>query len=184
MSGFYLLLTATITGALGLVQVLVERRNARVRDIKIDHLNKLKFKLEKFYFPIFFLLQRDKHIGDHIFNDPAKISTDHNEVLDKINLENHQKIMNIIEENIAEVNPQIDILSEIIKYDKHTSIYHHLRNLGIKDKYPSDFGAPYPPMFLLIIDRRINQIRRDIEYIEYDISSCLPKISFCGSERV
>ena len=184
MSEFYVLLTATITGTLGLIQVLVDKRNTRVRDLKVNHLKKLKFKLEKFYYPIFFLLQRDKYIGDNIFSDPEKISSDHNEALDKINLENHTKIMFIIEENIAETNPKNDILSEIVKYDKHTSIYKHIRTLGIKDKYPSDYGAPYPPMFLLTIEKRINQIRLEIETIEYDIGSCLPKLKLCNNSSM
>ena len=180
MSEYIILLTATITGAIGIIQLLIERRSVRIRDIKLNHLKDLKFKLHKFYFPIMFLLKRD----EHLFESTRKLPATENNlgVLNELRLANHSKVMDIIESHIADVNPVKSVRDDIISYDRHTAVYRLLSSLGISDISTNEFNAEYPTSLLRSIELRLEQLCREIKCTEESLAHCIPKMRIsCGT---
>ena len=132
--------------------ILNNRKNKR-----IEHID---FLLSDFYMPIYILLHRENTIWNKI--QQIKKSENSNFIieLDKENLNNHLEIQKIIMSNIAKASPQNNIADKLVKYDEHVTIFKTLRKIG-SNKFPSDYDSKYPTELYDLIEKRINDLKKD-----------------------
>ena len=60
---------------------------------------------------------------------------------------NHVKMLKIITKHMHLAQPSQEFVQLIVQYIKHASLYISLRNAKVYDKFPSDFGSPFPVGF-------------------------------------
>ena len=53
-----------------------------------------------------------------------------------------------------------------MQYDEHVTVYQILRAMGIYDRFPAEYDAPYPYNIINEVEKRIHYL--DAEYIKYN----------------
>lgn len=163
MTEFYYEISASIISCIiGIFAFLIKHWKTYNDEVNKEKYELLKFRLEKFYFPIYIKLRQDKYLWNFVQTLPTE--SINWEEIDAINIKNHTEVMKIFHELVSEANPCSDILKEFLKYDKHASTYELLRKFNIKDKYPRDVNSPYPYMLLDMVYHRIVEIRSELNY--------------------
>ena len=117
-----------------------------------------EFKLKKFYYPLYFNLNRLSNIWEII---TTKKKTNDNQVindLEAICLDIHEENQNIIRNNIVEAKPIPALLKEIEKYDKHVTIYKTIKKNNIENMHSREYNAQYPDKFIINIKQRITEL--------------------------
>tara|TARA_B100001094_G_C18108489_1_gene759757 strand:- start:572 stop:1150 length:579 start_codon:yes stop_codon:yes gene_type:complete len=161
MSEFYYEISASIISFIvGIAAILLKQWQTYRDQIKKEQNELLKFRLEKFYFPIYIKLRQDKHLFDFL-NTISKEDVKWDEV-DLTNMKNHTEVMDIFNKLVSRANPRSDVLKEFMKYDKHTTTYSMMRKFNITGKYPREFNCPYPKNLLRIIYDRIVELRGEL----------------------
>mgnify|MGYP000911919219 CR=1 FL=1 len=169
MSDFYYEISASIISCIiGIVAILVKQWQTYRDNMKQKQYELLKFRLEKFYFPIYIKLRQDKHLSDLLDTIP-KDEVNWEEV-DSKNLKNHNEVLYIFNDLVSTANPRSDILKEFMKYEKHTNFYSMMRQLNITGKYPKDLmpdiQCAYPTDLLKMIHDRIVELRIELNFID------------------
>ena len=155
--------------------------NRRKRELT-DKKNSLEFKLNEFYYPIFFYLKREQVIWDKIiklYRDPIvpgspsiitspviitieKVENNLNyqivQALDEENLKIHKSVQELIHSKISIALPPIHLMTLLLQYDEHVIVYQILRKMNIYNRFPIEFDAPYPINLLEEIENRINEL--------------------------
>ena len=126
-----------------------ERHIQYQNKIKNEKLDNLTNKLEMFYYPLYFNLERLTNLWS--------IAQSHD--IDEECLSIHTENQNIIKTNIARAKPIPALFNEIMKYDKHVTILKVLKHNDIK---PRKFDAAYPENFKKIIKIRIDSLENNI----------------------
>lgn len=170
MTEFYYEISASIISFIvGTVAILIKQWQTYRDQIKKEQNELLKFRLEKFYFPIYIKLRQDKHLFDFL-NNIAKEEINWEEV-DVLNMKNHNEVMEIFNKLVSTANPRSDVLKEFMKYDKHTTTYGMMRQFNIIGKYPREFNCPYPENLIRIIYDRIVELRWELNYTDMNAKS-------------
>lgn len=143
---------------------LVERQEELARIKRNKKLEILERQLSEFYWPLYLKLEKDNLIWQKVFDQEngfeegirRRLETD-------FILPNHTEIMAILEGKIYLARSNSELSDEILKYIKHLAIYKAIRDAGIFDRDPIDFGEPFPKEIF-----RLVKIEKDNLQKEYD----------------
>lgn len=138
-----------------------ERYINKKEEIKKQKINKIEFKLKKFYYPIYFNLNKLSNLW--YVSQEYKIQKEEKiiEKIEKECIQIHIDNQNIIENNIVEVNPIPKLFDSINMYYKHITINKILTNIQSKNKAKS-FDADFPENFKTIIKNRIIVLENEL----------------------
>ena len=83
--------------------------------------------------------------------------------LDEENLKIHKYVQDIIHEKICIAVPPKELIDLFLQYDEHATVYQILRQMNIYDKFPAQYGTPYPQELRQKIEERITylNLKRD-----------------------
>jgi hypothetical protein len=83
--------------------------------------------------------------------------------LDEENLKIHKFVQDIIHEKICIAVPPKELIDLFLQYDEHATVYQILRQMNIYDKFPAQYGTPYPQQLRQKIEERITylNVKRD-----------------------
>jgi hypothetical protein len=97
-----------------------------------------------------------KERSDTIYLDIIK-------ALDEENLKIHKYVQDIIHEKICIAVPPKELIDLFLQYDEHATVYQILRQMNIYDKFPAQYGTPYPQQLRQKIEERITylNVKRD-----------------------
>lgn len=160
----------------------------RRKRVLTEKINTIEYRLHDFYYPIYFRLKRERIIWEKIiklfssvqsvpssvpairlFTPEMKLSREFRihmsepiiKALDDENLKIHREIQGIIHEGISKAVPSEDLIRILMQYDEHVTVYHILRHIGLKDKFPCQYGAPFPSNIMETLGRRITELQND-----------------------
>ena len=161
MKEYIILLIPSFVTACGFVlRFFWERHIKFTYTLSSEKTNKIIFKLEKFYYPLYFNLNRLSNMWE-IIQNRRKTS---NEITDDIDIECmclHEENQNIIKTNIVQAKPIPKLTDAIMKYDKHVTIYKILQTCKTCES-PRSFNAEYPEEFKEIIKSRIDILENEL----------------------
>lgn len=78
--------------------------------------------------------------------------------LDEENLKIHKAVQEIIHEKISIALPPKYLIKLLLQYDEHVTVYQILRKMNIYDRFPIQYGAPYPSDIMEKIEKRIEEL--------------------------
>ena len=78
--------------------------------------------------------------------------------LDEENLKIHKEVQDIIHEKICIALPPKYLIQLLLQYDEHVTVYQILRKMNIYDRFPIQYGAPYPINIMEYIEKRIEEL--------------------------
>ena len=160
MKEYIILLIPSILTATGfVVRYFWERHIKFTYTLDEEYKKKISFKLEKFYYPLHFNLNRLSNMWDIIQN--RRQSDKNNDDIDIECMSLHEENQNIIKSNIVQAKPIPRLMDAIMKYDKHVTIYRVLKKCETCD-CPRSFNAEYPDEFKDIIKSRIDILENDL----------------------
>ena len=152
-----ILLIPSILTATGFVfRYFWERHIRFTYTLDEEYKKKVSFKLEKFYYPLHFNLNRLSNIWEII--QTRGTENKNNIDIECMNL--HEENQNIIKTNIVQANPIPRLMDAIMKYDKHVTIYRILKQCDSCS--PRNFNAEYPEEFRDIIKSRIDVLENEL----------------------
>lgn len=122
-------------------------KNIKILNEQIDKIQKIQDKEDLKY-------MRDR--SDTIYLDIIK-------ALDEENLKIHKYVQDIIHEKICIAVPPKELIDLFLQYDEHATVYQILRQMNIYDKFPAQYGTPYPQQLREKIEERITylNLKRD-----------------------
>jgi len=160
-TSYFVIILTGCAGIVGfLLRMFVDNINGILNNRKNKRIEHIDFLLSDFYMPIYILLHRENTIWNKIQEIKKSENSDFIIELDKENLNNHLEIQKIIMSNIAKASPQNNIADKLIKYDEHVTIFKTLRKIG-SNKFPSDYDSKYPTELYDLIEKRINDLKKD-----------------------
>ena len=86
--------------------------------------------------------------------------------LDEENLKIHKAVQDLIHEKMCLAVPPKELIALFLQYDEHVTVYQILRQMEIYDKFPVNYGTPYPEDLMQKIDERINYLNK--QYQKYN----------------
>lgn len=86
--------------------------------------------------------------------------------LDEENLKIHKAVQQLLHDKICIALPPKHLIDLLMQYDEHVTVYQILRSMNIYNKFPIEYGAPYPNSLITEIDNRIHEL--DKQYIKYN----------------
>ena len=75
--------------------------------------------------------------------------------LDEENLKIHKYVQDLIHNKICIAVPPKELIELFLQYDEHVTVYQILRQMEIYDKFPIQYGTPYPQTLMQKIEERI-----------------------------
>jgi len=75
--------------------------------------------------------------------------------LDEENLKIHKDVQDLIHNKICVAVPPKELVDLFLQYDEHVTVYQILRQMEIYDKFPIQYGTPYPQILMQKIEERI-----------------------------
>jgi hypothetical protein len=122
-------------------------KNIKILNEQIDKIQKIQDKED---------LKIMKERSDTIYLDIIK-------ALDEENLKIHKYVQDIIHEKICIAVPPKELIDLFLQYDEHATVYQILRQMNIYDKFPAQYGTPYPQQLRQKIEERITylNVKRD-----------------------
>jgi hypothetical protein len=122
-------------------------KNIKILNNQIDKIQKIQDKED-------IKIMRDR--SDTIYLDIIK-------ALDEENLKIHKYVQDIIHEKICIAVPPKELIDLFLQYDEHATVYQILRKMNIYDKFPAQYGTPYPQQLREKIEERITylNLKRD-----------------------
>lgn len=122
-------------------------KNIKILNNQIDNIQKIQDKED-------IKIMRDR--SDTIYLDIIK-------ALDEENLKIHKYVQDIIHEKICIAVPPKELIDLFLQYDEHATVYQILRQMNIYDKFPAQYGTPYPQQLREKIEERITylNLKRD-----------------------
>ena len=123
-------------------------KNIKILNEQIDKIQKIQDREENIKY------MRDR--SDTIYLDIIK-------ALDEENLKIHKYVQDIIHEKICIAVPPKELIDLFLQYDEHATVYQILRQMNIYDKFPAQYGTPYPQQLRQKIEERITylNVKRD-----------------------
>lgn len=162
MKEYIILLIPSLVTATGFVlRFFWERHVKYTYTLNEEYVNKITFKLEKFYYPLLFNLNRLSNMWD-IVQKQRQSENSNNREIDIECMILHEKNQNIIQSNIVQAKPIPKLMDAIMKYDKHVTIYKILKKCGSSCNCPRNFDAQYPDEFKDIIKSRIDILENEL----------------------
>ena len=153
--GIYVVIPSILTAFGFVFRFFWERRMNHIEKKEKERNDKIQFKLKKFYYPLYFNLNKLGHLWSVLQEykmDNKEIANNIEEECIKIHIENQE----IIQNNVVEVNPVPKLWDAILLYDKHVTIHKILR------KKTKTFNADYPEQFKDILGHRIVTLENEI----------------------
>ncbi len=91
-------------------------------------------------------------------NKDSYLELDIIKALDEENLKIHKYVQDIIHEKICIAVPPKELIDLFLQYDEHATVYQILREMNIYDKFPAQYGTPYPQDLREKIEDRIKYL--------------------------
>ena len=101
----------------------------------------------------------DTDTNDTDTNDTDKRRMDIIKALDEENLKIHKAVQSIIHDKISSALPPNNLVQLLLEYDQHVTVYQILREMGIYDRFPIQYDAPYPVKIRDCIEERIQELK-------------------------
>ena len=101
----------------------------------------------------------DINTNDTNTNDTDKRRMDIIKALDEENLKIHKAVQSIIHDKISSALPPNNLVQLLLEYDQHVTVYQILREMGIYDRFPIQYDAPYPVKIRDCIEERIQELK-------------------------
>ena len=162
MKEYIIVLIPSLLTATGFViRYFWERHIKFTYTLDEEYKKKISFKLEKFYYPLHFNLNRLSNMWE-IIQTRRQSEDKNNDDIDIECMNLHEENQNIIKSNIVQAKPIPRLMDAIMKYDKHVTIYRVLKKCGKTCDCPRNFDAEYPEEFKDIIKSRINILENDL----------------------
>jgi len=169
MEAFLVLFKSSILAIGGVIVKVVwdklmarQEELARIRrDKKIQLLER---QLSEFYWPIYIRLEKDNLIWEKVFSkdsgvDPAVQKTLENSHI----LPNHQEVMDILGSKIHLARAKAPLSEALSAYIRHITVYQAIRQAGICDRDPLQFGEPYPTEIFELIETEKNRLQAEYD---------------------
>lgn len=153
MKDIVIVIIPSILAGIGFItRYFWERHIKYTYDIESNTKEQLHNRLQKFYYPLYFNLERLTSLWTikHESNE-----SEINEDIMAIHCENQD----IIKHNIVKAKPVPKLLHELLRYDKHVTIFRSLRKRSTK---PREFDAEYPEHLKNTIKHRIDVLEDDM----------------------
>ena len=81
--------------------------------------------------------------------------------LDEENLKIHKYVQDLIHNKICIAIPPKELIDLFLQYDEHVTVYQILRQMEIYDKFPIQYGTPYPQTLMQKIEERIIYLNKE-----------------------
>ena len=107
-----------------------------------------------------------REISKNAIRRESSIHMDIIKALDEENLKIHKFVQELIHNKICVAVPPKELIDLFLQYDEHVTVYQILRQMEIYDKFPIQYGAPYPQTLMEKIEERIEFL--NIKYNKYN----------------
>jgi hypothetical protein len=101
---------------------------------------------------------QDREDMKNVKNINNTLNLDIIKALDEENLKIHKYVQDIIHTKICIAIPPKELIDLFLQYDEHTTVYQILREMKIYDKFPAQYGTPYPLELRQKIEERITYL--------------------------
>ena len=152
-------LTTTVVAGIGFgIRLLWERYTKIKRETTLDIIEETRFRLQEFYYPIYYLLQEEAAIWRNFQLNPPKEFD--------IEFDNHnhnilREIRDIIHKNVVKARVCSDMSDLCDKFLKHVAVYGAMRRHSDSHEFPGAQGAAYPQDFKKKIQARIFELNTE-----------------------
>ena len=137
--------------------------NHRKYQIRLEQMVKRYNDKLKYYWPIYLYLSMSYTGWKHIKKGNKYIAK-----MDRVNFEKntiiplHEKICDILTTGIQTIEPDNELMKEILTYICHVRAYKFLRsNDGYNNLYPRNIGCPFPDKFSKLIISNLKNIQNE-----------------------
>jgi hypothetical protein len=140
-------------------------KNKIIEDNRDKIVSTVEKQLALFYYPIYFRLQKDNalwKLSPQLAGEIDSLPPETNDIIEKeYIIKNHIEILSIIESNIHLIEMDNELQESINAYIKHVAVYQIIRRTKSIDKLnPIVFNAPYPKLFIEIINVRMTRLQK------------------------
>jgi flagellar biosynthesis GTPase FlhF len=101
---------------------------------------------------------QDREDMKNVKNINNTLNLDIIKALDEENLKIHKYVQDIIHTKICIAIPPKELIDLFLQYDEHATVYQILREMKIYDKFPAQYGTPYPLELRQKIEERITYL--------------------------
>ena len=101
---------------------------------------------------------QDREDMKNVKNINNTLNLDIIKALDEENLKIHKYVQDIIHTKICIAIPPKELIDLFLQYDEHATVYQILREMNIYDKFPAQYGTPYPLELRQKIEERITYL--------------------------
>jgi hypothetical protein len=141
-----------------------EQRESIARQKRIDFLEK---QLSQFYWPIYFHLQKNNVVWEHLISGKSSYQSIKDQVdvqlYSSFFLPNHERIIEIIESNIHLAQPNEILEGLLLRFIRHVTIYKALRQVGLQNVDPIALGEPWPAELFSEIEQRMTVLQQEFD---------------------
>ncbi|MGD1899304.1 MAG: hypothetical protein ACFB16_20445 [Phormidesmis sp.] len=131
------------------------------RDKKIQLLER---QLSEFYWPIYIRLEKDNLIWEKVFDQNSGVDPAVQKTLETTHiLPNHQEVMEILSNKIHLARAREPLAKALSDYIRHIAVYQAIRQAGIHDRDPLQFGEPYPTEIFKLIESEKNRLQAEYD---------------------
>lgn len=169
MEPFILLIKSSALAASGaVIKVIWDKVMARQEEIARIRRDKkiqlLERQLSEFYWPIYIRLEKDNLIWEKVFDKNSGVDPAVQKALETTHiLPNHQEIMEILSSKIYLARASQPLSRALSAYIKHIAVYQAIRQAGIHDRDPLQFGEPYPTEIFELIKTEKNRLQTEYD---------------------
>jgi hypothetical protein len=142
----------------------------REANAKLAHEKRLAFierQLSEFYWPLFFLLQKNNVVFERIVakwhtNDGFEATL--NEQLRRDYFyPNNEAMASLIEQKYHLAQADSEMEQFIFRFMRHQAVFKATRELGRQDLDPIRFGEPWPDGFLQLVENRTRALQQSLD---------------------
>jgi hypothetical protein len=141
---------------------LKQESTLRVIDDRIAFLER---RLEHFLWPLMLCLRKDDAIWQRVpglYDDGTQLPTAAGAVVESaVLLPNHDRAVQIIEQNFHLVATEDALIGPMIQYIRHVAVFRSLREAKV-DLNPVDVNEPYPSKFAERLQEYLDQSRLEL----------------------
>ena len=139
-------------------------KNSIVQDKRERLLENINNQLSKFYYPIYYRLQKDDalwRLSPILSSKEGALPLEVNDIIEnEFILSNHLEIIDIIAANSHYIEDDPEFEEQIREYTKHVAIYSTIRRVeSFKELRPEDFDSKYPKRFQRMVEEKIKELQ-------------------------
>ena len=106
----------------------------------------------------------ENDIRIEIDKPPERIDDEFGILLKEELVENHNRTVEIILDNISVAQPNSNMGKQLMKYIRFVTIYNNLMKGKKYDKKPSDYGISYPKLLLPMVEKSVFRLQKEYNH--------------------